>query len=129
MQLLDLTLPAGLGIMANAGIKGPRRLLHKLLLPSVNLVRVNLVAHRKVRNRRLLPQRLQGNPRLQRRINLPSRSLAHLPLRSLPTERPRLQLVNWSQNRGPLHATLGSFFRKHASPTNSSTARHKNMPS
>src|SRR5258707_13101145 len=79
MQLLDLALPAGLGIMANAGIKGPGRLLYKLLLPRVNLVRVNLVAHRKVRHRRLLPQRLQGNSRLQRRINLPSRSLAHLP--------------------------------------------------
>src|SRR5882724_2866675 len=105
MQLLDLTLPASLGIMANAGIKGPGRLLHKLLLPRVDLVRVNLVAHRKVRNRRLLPQRLQGNPGLQRRINLPSRSLAHLPLRSLPTERPPLQLVNWSQNRGPLQET------------------------
>src|SRR5689334_2701288 len=103
MQLLDLTLPAGLGIMADAGIKGPGRLLHKLILPGVNLIRVNLVAHRKVRNRRLLPQRLQGNSRLQRRINLPSRSLDHLPLRSLPTERPPLQLVNRSQNRGPLH--------------------------
>ena len=58
MQLLDLTLSAGLGIMANASVKGPGRLLNKLLLPGVDLIRMNFVAHRKVRHRRLLPQRL-----------------------------------------------------------------------
>src|SRR6266446_8156427 len=79
MQLLDLTLPACLAIMANPGVKGPRRLLQKLLLPRVDLVRVNFIANRKVRHRRLLPQRHQRNSRLQRRINLPSRPLAHLP--------------------------------------------------
>jgi hypothetical protein len=38
-----------------------------------NLVGVNFVALRKVRDRRLLPQRFQRNPRLQPSVNPPSR--------------------------------------------------------
>jgi hypothetical protein len=55
VQLLDLALPVGLGIPPDPGIKGAGRLLLQLLLPGVNLVRVNLVSLRKVGHRRLLP--------------------------------------------------------------------------
>jgi IstB-like ATP binding protein len=47
---------------------------------------VDPVALRQVSHRRLFPQRLQRDLRLQRPVNLPSRSLRHNPLR-LPTER------------------------------------------
>ena len=58
MELLDLTLPAGLGVVAHARVKGAGGLLQELLLPSVNLIRMDLLALRQVRHRRLLPQRL-----------------------------------------------------------------------
>jgi hypothetical protein len=80
VQLLDLTLAQFLGIPPNPGVKRSRRLLQKLLLPRVNLVRVNFVPLRQVRYRRLLPLRLQRNLRLLRRIDLPPR-LFHHPLR------------------------------------------------
>jgi hypothetical protein len=57
------------------------------ILPGIDLVRVNLIPRRQIGDRRfdpLLgsnPQRLQGNLRLQRRINLPSRLRRHHPLR------------------------------------------------
>src|SRR5438874_4447180 len=70
----------GLGIPADPGVKGAGRLLLQLLLPGVNLVRVNFVTLRQVCHRRLLPQRLQGDPRLQPRLDLASRLLHH-PLR------------------------------------------------
>ena len=41
------------------------------------------VALRQIGNRGLFPQRLQRNLRLQARVNLPSRSLCHAPLRLL----------------------------------------------
>ena len=100
VQLLDLALAACLGIVANPGVKRPRRLLQQLLLPGVDLVRVDLVALRQVRHRRLLPQRLQGDLRLQPRVDLPSRPLpSSAP--SSTTERPALQLSHRSQFRGP----------------------------
>jgi hypothetical protein len=61
--------------------EGARRLILKLLLPGVNLVRVDLVALRKVRDRPLLPQRLRGDLRLQPAVNPPSRLLRHRSLR------------------------------------------------
>ena len=78
-------------------------LLQQLLLPGINLVRVNLVALRQIRHRRLLPQRLQGDLRLQRRVDLPSRLLHH-PLR-LSRRNGSLQLSPRSQIRGPLQET------------------------
>ena len=52
----------------------------KLLLQGVDLVRMDLVRLGQVRHRRLLSNRLQGDPRRQRRVGLRSRSL-HDPLR------------------------------------------------
>ena len=80
MQPLALTPRRKLGILADLRIKRARRLLLQLLLPGVDLVRMNLMPRRQIGDPRLLPQRLQGDLRLQRRINLPSR-LAHVPLR------------------------------------------------
>jgi hypothetical protein len=42
---------------------------------------MNLIALRQIGNRRLFPQHLQGDLRLQRRVNLPSRPLRYLSLR------------------------------------------------
>jgi hypothetical protein len=95
VQPLDLAFPLRFGIVADTRIEGARSLLQKLLLLGVNLVRVNLVALRQIGYSRLLPQRLQRNPCLQRCVDLPSRSLRHHPLR-LATERP---ISN--QARGP----------------------------
>ena len=50
-------------------------MLEQLLLPGVNLVRMNLIALGQIGYRRLLPQRFQRDLGLQYRINLPSRSL------------------------------------------------------
>jgi hypothetical protein len=44
-----------LRVPPDARIEGARRLILKLLLPGVNLVRMDLVALRKVRDRRMLP--------------------------------------------------------------------------
>src|SRR4030095_10783933 len=54
-------------------------------LPGLDLVRVHLVALRQIAHCRLLPQRLQRDLRLQRRVNLPSR--LQLSLLDLPTFR------------------------------------------
>src|SRR5512133_1073735 len=62
MQLLDLPFTRMLGVDTDPSIKRPRRVLQQLLLPGINLVRVNLVARRQLSHRRLLPQRLQGAP-------------------------------------------------------------------
>ena len=67
MELLDLALVTARAFTAPA-LKGSRRLVEQLLLPRVNLVRVDLVALRQIGHRRLLPQRLQGDLRLQRRV-------------------------------------------------------------
>ena len=66
---------------------------------------MNLVTLRQIVHRRLLPQRLQRNLRLQRRINLPSR-LRHRPLRSIPFGADFFQLSQWSYFRGPLHLAV-----------------------
>ena len=55
VQALDLPLMRRLHVLLHAG-EGVRRLILKLLLPGVNLVGMDLVALRKVRDRRLLPQ-------------------------------------------------------------------------
>ena len=81
MQLLDLAFARFLALPPDTRVKGPGRLFQQLLLPRINLVRVTLVALRKIRRRRLLPHRLQRNLRLQRRVNLPSRLLRHHALR------------------------------------------------
>jgi hypothetical protein len=65
---------------------------------------MNLVTHRQVHHRRLLPQRLQRDPRLQRRLDLPSRLLRHR-LRLSRRSRPRS-----NQAAGP--KTGGHFNRK-----------------
>jgi len=54
-------------------------------------------------NSRLFPQRLQGNLRLQRRIDLPSRPLRHLPLRL-----PRRNGLSSNWSTGP---KIGVHFR------------------
>jgi hypothetical protein len=60
------------------------------------------MALRKIAYRGLLPQRLQRDLRLQRRVNLPSR-LRHQPLRPGRFGADFFQLSHWSQNPGPLH--------------------------
>src|SRR5277367_3632887 len=82
-------------------IKRPRRLILKLLLPGVSLVRMDLVALRNVRDRRLLPQCLQRDLRLQSGVNPPPRLLRHRSLR-LSNGAAVLQLNPRSQNQGPL---------------------------
>src|SRR4051812_11671826 len=104
MQLLDFALPVDFGIPADPRIKGAGRLLLQLLLPGVNLVRVDFVPLRQVRNRRLFPQRLQRNLRLQPRVDLPSR-LFHHSLRLAYDGTARSQLPGRSQIQGPLHHT------------------------
>jgi hypothetical protein len=47
------------GPVAAAALESPRRLIQELLLPGVNLVRMNLVPLRQVGHRHLLPQRFQ----------------------------------------------------------------------
>ena len=59
----------------------PRRLVQQLLLPCLNLVRVDLVALRQVRHRRLLSRCPQCDRRRQRCIDLPSCSFRHDSLR------------------------------------------------
>jgi hypothetical protein len=44
VQLLDLTLPVSLGVPPDPRVKGTGRLLLKLLLPGIDLVRMDLVA-------------------------------------------------------------------------------------
>src|SRR4051812_43044230 len=103
MQLLDFALPVDFGIPADPRIKGAGRLLLQLLLPGVNLVRVDFVPLRQVRNRRLFPQRLQRNLRLQPRVDLPSR-LFHHSLRLAYDGTARSQLPGRSQIQGPLQS-------------------------
>lgn len=74
-QPLDLVLAVGHTVAA-AVLKRPRCLILQLFLSGTNLVRMNLIALRQIGDRRLLPQRLQRNLRLQRRVDLPSRSIA-----------------------------------------------------
>jgi hypothetical protein len=51
--------------IAIAAFECPRFLVLKLLLPGINPVRMDLIALRQIGHRRLLPQRLQRNLRLQ----------------------------------------------------------------
>ena len=80
VQPLDLTFCPCLGVLADLRVKRLRSVLLQLFLPSIDLVRMHLIALRQVGHRRLLAQRLQCDLRLQRRINLASR-LRHHPLR------------------------------------------------
>src|SRR6185503_10771302 len=83
MQLLNLAFAPHLTVSINPRIESPRRMLHQLLLPRVNLIGMNLVALSKIGHRCLFPQRLQRYPRLQRRVDPPSRLLHHF--RSSPS--------------------------------------------
>ena len=56
----------------------PFRMLQQLLLPGVDLRRMDLVVHRQLGDRGLLPQCFEGDLRLQSRVDPPSRS-AHRP--------------------------------------------------
>src|SRR5271154_2063912 len=78
-QLSDLgvelaRLPLALLLAIDRGADAPhektRDIVQHLLLPRINLVRMNAVALRQLRNRRILPQRLQRHFRLERRIKL-----------------------------------------------------------
>jgi hypothetical protein len=60
VQLFDLSLATSLGVPPGAGVEGPRRVFQKLLLPGVKLVRMDVVALRQVRDRRLFAHRLQA---------------------------------------------------------------------
>jgi hypothetical protein len=46
VQPFDLALRLCLGFLADPGVKGPGGVLRKLLLPGIDLVRVNLIALR-----------------------------------------------------------------------------------
>lgn len=67
-EIIKFPLARRIRFAADPRIERPRRLLHKLLLPGVYLVGMNLIARGQFGHRRLLPQRLQGDLRLQRRI-------------------------------------------------------------
>jgi hypothetical protein len=81
VQLLDLALPLRLGVRAEARVERPARVLEQLLLPGVDLVRMNLVLPRQIGGGRFLTDRGERNLRLGRRVDLPSRLLRHHPLR------------------------------------------------
>ena len=85
MQTVDLALAVA-RMIAIFAFKRPRCLL-KLLLPGANLIRMHLIALGQVGHRRLFLQRLQCNFRLQRRVDLPSRSSLSSPAPSVATER------------------------------------------
>src|SRR5512144_827152 len=86
-------------------------MVEALLLPGIDLIRMDAVPGRQLRHRRLLAHRLQGDPRLECRIELPSRS-AHHPLRLLRRNGTSLHLSRWSQNPGPLLATVSLVARR-----------------
>src|SRR5689334_14016011 len=100
MQLLNLAFAPHLTVSINPRIESPRRMLHQLLLPRVNLIGMNLVALSKIGHRCLFPQRLQRYPRLQRRVDPPSRLLHHF--RSSPSGAADYPIMPWPQNPGPL---------------------------
>jgi hypothetical protein len=81
VQLLDLALPLRLGVRADARVERPARVLEQLLLPGVDLVRMNLVLPRQIGGGRLLAHRRQRDPRLHRRVDLPPCLLRHRLLR------------------------------------------------
>lgn len=87
-----------LGIGADACVKGRRSMIHKLLLPAVNLVRMDLAAVRQLSHRRLIASNLQGDLRLPRQVDLASRLLSHRSLR-YPTEKPISNLAHGPKNR------------------------------
>ena len=101
VKLLNLARRRCFRVHADPRIERAPRVVQQLLLPRVDLVRMNLMALRQVGYRHLLPQRLQRDLRLQRRVNLPSR-LRHLPLRPVSFGADFFQPSHWSQNPGPL---------------------------
>jgi hypothetical protein len=81
VHLLDLALPLGLSVRADARVELLARVLEQLLLPGVDLVRMNLVLPRQIGGGRSLTNRGERNPCLGRQLDLPSRLLRHHPLR------------------------------------------------
>src|SRR6202451_1528878 len=67
---LPLTLLLAIGGSADAPREQARDVVQHLLLPRINLVRMHAVALGQLRNRRVLPQRLQRHLRLERCIKL-----------------------------------------------------------
>jgi len=106
MELLDLTLAVRRCLAAAAAFEGPRRLIQKLLFPGINLIGMNLIALGQIGHRSPLPKRLQRNLRLQRRVDLPSRPLRHLPLRLLRRHGAKSNQSTDPKIRGPLHCLL-----------------------
>ena len=88
--------------VGHTGVEGARRLILKLLLPGVNLVRMELVALRKIRERRLLPK-------------ASSAIFAFSPARSV-VSLAGLHISLCSQKRGPLHSFLVSQLSSPRSP-------------
>src|SRR4029077_5630753 len=70
-----------LALPPDTRVKGPGRLFQKLLLPGIDLVRVNLIALGQIGHRRLLPHGFQRDLCLQCRVDLPSRLRRHHALR------------------------------------------------
>src|SRR5271166_2829088 len=67
---LTLALLPAIARTARPAREQARRIVENLLLPGINLVRMHPVPLRQFRNRRILPQRLERNLRLERRIKL-----------------------------------------------------------
>ena len=107
VKLLKRARRRGFRVHADPRIERAPRVVQQLLLPRLDLVRMNLMALRQVGYRHLLPQRLQRDLRLQRRVNLPSR-LRHLPLRPVSFGADFFQPSHWSQNPGPLQMSPGA---------------------
>jgi hypothetical protein len=107
VQPLDLALLARVARLAGAAVKRARRLVLQLLLPCRDRVGANLMALRQLVHTRLLAQPLQGDLRLQPRVNPSSYSLRHGLLR-LATEQPLPQSSARSQNPRPLQFNLPS---------------------
>ena len=86
-----------------------RSMVEELLLPGIDLIRMDAVPGRQLRHSRLFAHRLQGNPRLECRIELPSRS-AHHPLRLFRRNGTSLHLSRWVLESG---TTSGAIFYNH----------------
>ena len=98
MQPLNLPLMRRLRVPPDARVKRARRLILKLLLPSVNLVGMDLLALRKVRDRGPLTQSLKRD--LRRQPGSIRRLVFFVIVRSVyQTERPFSNLTPGPKNR------------------------------
>src|SRR5216683_1096958 len=70
LRRLALVLLLAIPQSARAAREKARHVVENLLLPAIDLVRVNAVPLRQLRHRRYLAQCLQGNPGLECRIKL-----------------------------------------------------------